>query len=195
MTTLKWLQSLDKNFAQTYTVKRKKGQLQFLLSPLEINGCTFCNYSVHLRRKWFQRYVFTAPKARRPTWFCTIRSKGPVSYWAYYIFKEASPERESGGTVTCLSPKRIHHVIIMRPEGFEGLEKGPTLLSGKSLIYTGIMGSSMLDSLHRVFVKYHTQIFFQKKSTLHSKLSSSAGCLLSPNKKQVSVGNNGWKWR
>ena len=64
-------------------------------------------------------------------WFCIIRSKGPIYYWAYYIFKEALPlwkgERESGGTVTCLFQENssCYH--------YEAWGSEPTLLSGKSL--------------------------------------------------------------
>ena len=73
-------------------------------------------------------------------WFCIIRSKGPVSYWAYYTFKEALPEGESGGTVTCLfqETSSCYHYEAW---GSEGLEKGPMLLSGKSLdLYRDCVG-------------------------------------------------------
>ena len=153
-----------------------------------------CNYLLYISgRKWFQRYVFTAPKARRPM-ILHHKIKRSSLLLSLLYFQRGTPRRGELGDSHLFVPREFIMLSLWSLRIW-GIRKGTHVTEWEITGFIQGLCGSMLNSLHRVFVKYHTQIFFQKKSILHSNSVHQQVAYCHQTKKQVSVGNNGWKWR
>ena len=127
-------------------------------------------------------------------WTCTVVLKGAISYWVYYVyyvFQGGTLRKGWGERLTCLLLKG--NFTILPVHGLR-LQKGPTLLTWKSLDLYEHWGSSVQDISHRIFVEILTDISPSTEKNICIQHSFHPQVIHHHHtKSEPSVGNGDWR--